>query len=464
MNTPPAILRFLAASLGMEEDAAGKEAVGRALAAAMRQEGLSDAASYEKLFSSSPDVRQRFIDAMVVGETWFFRDRGPFTYLARHSRELRNLCPGAPLRILSAPCATGEEPYSIAMTLLAAGVPPQAFSIDAVDVSLMALNRAREACYGSSAFRGNLGEDVAPFFETTRRGRRITDRIVRQVAFLHDNLVSPGSLAARGPYAVIFCRNLLIYLTAEARRRVYDLLDGLLIPGGLLFTGHTETIFWSQQGYLPIQWDRAFALSKPLESPAPKAAKKPAALKLPPAAAKSPPPGVHAAGPISAAAQYTSVVQTPAAQTPAAGAVQRRARPDQITTAVGTSDSSRKLQEARGLADRGDTAGALRLCEEDVRTFGPTAGTYCLMGVIRMADRDFNTAEDCFVKALYLDPGHYESLVHLSLICGRKGNEKKAALYRERAERQAGILRKAAQEAGKLSETRSDEDAELKTT
>lgn len=459
MSTPPFILRFLAASLGMEEEAAGKEAVGRALAAAMRLEGLSDAASYEKLFSSSPDVRQRFIDAMVVGETWFFRDRGPFTYLARHSRELRNLCPGAPLRILSAPCATGEEPYSIAMTLLAAGVPPQAFSIDAVDVSQAALARAREACYGSGAFRGNIGEDVAAFFETTRRGRRVTDRIVRQVTFLHDNLVSPGSLAARGPYAIIFCRNLLIYLTAEARRRVYDLLNGLLIPGGLLFTGHTETIFWNQQGYLPIQWDRAFALSKPLESPAPKAVKKPAALTLKSAAAKSPPPGVRAAEPISAAARHAF-----AAQTPAAGARQHPANPDEIKTAVDTSVTARQLEEARGLADRGDMAGALRLCEEDVRTFGPTATAYCLMGVIRMADRDFNAAEDCFVKALYLDPGHYESLVHLSLIHRQKGNEKKAVLYRERAERQAGILRKAAQEAGKLPETRSDENAGMKTT
>lgn len=458
MSTPSVISRFLAASLGMEEDAAGKEAVGRAVAAAMRREGLSDMQAYEKLFSSSQDVRQRFIDAMVVGETWFFRDRGPFTYLARHARELQSTRPDRVLNILSAPCSTGEEPYSIAMTLFAAGLAPQAFSVDAVDVSRGALARAGEACYGSGAFRGNIGEDVALFFETTRHGRRVTEQIVRQVTFLHDNLLSPGSLASRGPYAIIFCRNLLIYLTAEARRRVYDLLNRLLLPGGLLFTGHTETIFWNQQGYLPLQWDRAFALSKPVESPAPKAAKKPAALTLTPAAAKGRQPSVPAKGPISATHIF-------AAQTPAA--VEKRqhpARSDEIKADADKSVLARQLQEARGLADRGDMAGAMRLCEDYVRTFGPAAGTYCLMGVIRMADRDFNRAEECFVKALYLDPGHYESLVHLSLIYRQKGNEKKAALYRERAERRAGMLGKATEEPGKLSETRADENAGIKTT
>lgn len=457
MTTPPVILRFLAASLGMEEDAAGKEAVCRAVAAAMRREGLSDVEAYAKLFSASPDVRQRFIDAMVVGETWFFRDRGPFTYLARHSKEIRKLCPGTPLNILSAPCSTGEEPYSIAMTLLAAGIGPQAFSIDAVDISLAALARAREACYGSGAFRGNIGEDVASFFETTPRGRGVIERIVRQVTFIHDNLVSPGSLASRGPYAIIFCRNLLIYLTAEARRRVYDLLNRLLLPGGLLFTGHTETIFWNQQGYLPIQWDRAFALSKPVESPKQKAAKKPAALKSISAAAKSRRPGVPAASPIPAG-------DISAGETHAADKMQHLPKPDGIKADADKSLLDRQLQEARRLADRGDMTGALRLCEDYGRTFGPAAGTYCLIGVIRMAERDFKKAEDCFVKALYLDPGHYESLVHLSLVYRQKGNDKKAALYRERAERQAGTLTKPAEEPGKFSETRSDENAEIKAT
>lgn len=98
-----------------------------------------------------------------------------------------------------------------------------------------------------------------------------------------------------------------------------------------------------------------------------------------------------------------------------------------------------QIQEARRLADAGDTAGAARLCREYTRKFGPAAETYCLMGILSMAGQDLNGAEECFLKALYLDPNHYESLVHISLIYRQKGKETRAALYRERAERKATV-------------------------
>ncbi|MEE9912126.1 MAG: hypothetical protein K4571_10420 [Deltaproteobacteria bacterium] len=457
MNLPPAISRFVAVSLGMDEDAAGKGAVNRAVASAMRQEGFSDVQAYAKLFASSPDARQKLIDAMVVGETWFFRDRGPFTYLARHARELQNARSGGVLNILSAPCATGEEPYSIAMTLLAAGLPPSAFRVDGVDISQSALARARKACYGSGAFRGNIGEDVAGFFETTSHGRQVVSPVVRQVTFYHDNLVSPGGLAGRGPYAIIFCRNLLIYLIPEARRRVFELLDRLLLPGGLLFTGHTETIFWHQQGYLPLQWDRAFALSKPAISP-PKSAKKTTALK------STPPAAVRPCGLTAPAANPASPGKTFAAQSPmpAAGEKQKPVKPRAAAAGLNNSAGHEELQEARQLADRGNVTEALRLCEDYIRIFGPAAEAYGLMGVIRMAGHELDAAEDLFLKALYLDPGHYESLVHISLIYRQKGNEKKTDLFRERARRQADRQEKTREAPEKRSLTKADENVRIK--
>lgn len=142
MNTLPAISRFLTVTLGMAEDAVGQKAVSRAITAAMHREGVSDQKAYKRLFVSSEALRQRLTDAVVVGETWFFRDRGPFTCLARHALELRE---ARLLKILSAPCATGEEPYSIAMTLFAAGLQPSAFVVDGVDISIEALNKARRS-------------------------------------------------------------------------------------------------------------------------------------------------------------------------------------------------------------------------------------------------------------------------------------------------------------------------------
>ena len=90
MKTPPAIRRFIEEFLKIDEEAVGKGSVNRALQEAMREEGVSDPGVFEKRFVSSQEVRQRFINAVVIGETWFFRDRGPFTSLARHARELQH--------------------------------------------------------------------------------------------------------------------------------------------------------------------------------------------------------------------------------------------------------------------------------------------------------------------------------------------------------------------------------------
>ena len=437
MNGLSAIMEFLTHSLGMEPESAGKDAVQRAVASAMRHEGISNPRVYEKLFVSSPDVRQRLIDSVVVGETWFFRDRGPFLCLARHARTLHEARPESVLNILSAPCATGEEPYSIVMTLLAAGLPPSSFTVDAVDASALALEKARRACYLKSSFRGNLGEDIARFFETTPSGSKVTDAVVRRVAFHLENLALPGSLAGRGPYAIIFCRNLLIYMTSEARLRIFDRMDRLLIPGGLLFTGHTETNFWHQRGYSPLPWDRAFALTKP----APAASRGTVTSRNP-----DQPTSPEGKRRETAVLSTDTAVKGKTPIRPEAGERkapfeerQQPAKPGAAYADVKIPPTDLQIQEARRLADAGDTAGAARLCREYTRKFGPAAEAYGLMGILSMAAQDLRGAEEYFLKALYLDPGHYESLVHISLIYRQKGKESKAALYRERAERKAPV-------------------------
>jgi len=435
MKTPPAIGRFLDESLKMDEDAVGKGAVSRAIQEAMREEGISDPHVYEKLFVSSQDVRQRFINAVVVGETWFFRDRGPFTSLARNAREIQNDLSVNVLNILSVPCASGEEPYSIVMTLFNAGLAPASFSVDGVDISTRALDSARRASYGSGSFRGNLGEEFAGFFEVTPHGRLLSRQVVKQVTFHHANLLLPGSLEGRGPYAVIFCRNLLIYMTAGARREIFERLDRLLLPGGVLFSGHTETIFWHQQGYIPLPWDRSFALTKPVSSPASKKSSTASVVKPSPRTAR--PRDVHVPMeprrvsadrvPETGAPDFFPTMTLAAEKKKVAKTVRESVKPF----------IDEQFQEARRLADQGNMERAMHLCQECVQKSGPAADIYCLMGIIHMAGQDLKGAEDCFLKAIYLDPGNYESLVHISFLYRQKGDQGKAALYMERAGRQA---------------------------
>ena len=98
---------------------------------------------------------QELIDTVAVPETWFFRDRGAFIALARIALDaMVRRGPTDVLRILSVPCSTGEEPYSIAMSLLDAGLSPQRFQVEAIDISHRAIERARAGVYRRNSFRG----------------------------------------------------------------------------------------------------------------------------------------------------------------------------------------------------------------------------------------------------------------------------------------------------------------------
>ena len=431
MIIPASIEQFLTESLGLEEDTSGKGAVIRAVTAVMKRGSIKDLPAYEKLFTSSIEERQKLIDEIVVGETWFFRDRGPFDYLAVHAQNLiKALQSGGILRVLSAPCSSGEEPYSIVMTLLQAGLPPTAFTVDAADISVRSLDTARKACYGRNAFREPLGTNYEPYFLKADQGKQVAEFVSRQVRFIQDNLTTSHGLQGCGPYHVIFCRNFLIYLTPEARQRVFKHMDRLLLPGGILFSGHSETVFWHQSGYRPLRQERAFAFSKP-DLPVSTLSARPQKRKTPlmdPAclAHRSPKDGARPT----------------AARAPLAATLQKVKEKEKIVSCPPENEETlsvafweRRLREARMLADRGAMDEAVKLCRDYEKAAGPVAEAYCLMGLIHEAGNDVRLAEDYFLKALYLDPNHYETLVHTSLLYQQQGDARKATLYKERAER-----------------------------
>ena len=133
---------------------------------------------------ASPVELQALIEAVVVPETWFFRDREAFSTLARLVQEASPTAHADGVRrILSLPSSTGEEPYSIAMALFDAGVPADRFSIDAIDISAHAIAVARRATYGKNSFRGHDLGFRARYFDATATGHRLADRVRRPGAF-----------------------------------------------------------------------------------------------------------------------------------------------------------------------------------------------------------------------------------------------------------------------------------------
>jgi chemotaxis protein methyltransferase WspC len=405
-------------TLGLNTAAIGRAGIERIILEGMKRSGIPDPATYLERLSTSPEEFERCVEELVVPETWFFRDREPFILLKQR------LCgqwfpshPDETVRILSVPCSTGEEPYSIAMTLLESGIAPRQFHLDAADISRRALNAAGRAVYGKGAFRQPLTAAQETFFRETPGGRRVDEAVVRTVHFYRENIVDPRFLVGHEPYHIIFCRNVLIYLTEEARRLVLANIGRLLAPDGILFTGHAEVGILLQQGYTAVRHVRAFACMRtgigdvmPYRVPNPQICSHDTAWAGRPAATPVSPPEKRT---FSAAAIRDTVTPIPIPQTAAVGALHT---------------------EALSLADRGLFDEAATLCRQYLQEQQPHADVYCLLGLIHEAARRTGEAEECYLKALYLGPDHYETLIHLSLLYRKQGDDRKAALYRQRAE------------------------------
>ena len=397
--------KLLTDALGFNTAIVGQAGMERIVQAAMRRLGITDEAAYLELLARSPEEFENCLEELLVPETWFFRDQEPFSLLKQHLVSQISAQPNSQVRILSVPCSTGEEPYSIAMTLLEAGIHPDQFHLDAADISRRSLAAADRAVYGRSAFRQPLTKAQEAFFSGPPEARRLAETVVRVVRFQRANLIDPGFLAGQAPYHIIFCRNVLIYLTDEARRLAFAHLDRLLAPEGMLFTGHAELALLQQQGYGAVSHARSFACRRtPPGAMGDRFEICPPLPPLPPIC--PPPPRPHHSA-------------TPA--------------PTPIPSAPATEVSDLHAR-AVALADRGLFDEAAALCRQYLAEQPPRADLYCLLGLIHEGARRIDEAADCYEKALYLDPDHYETLIHLSLLRRQQGNGIQAARYQKRAE------------------------------
>ncbi|GIU12113.1 chemotaxis protein CheR [Shewanella sp. c952] len=191
-------------------------------------------------------LRTEVIDAMTTNETLWFRDRYPFellanTLLPNYSRL------GRPIKIWSAACSSGQEPYSLSMTILEhqqrrPGKLPSGASILATDLSPSMLERCKKAEYDNLALgRGLSDERKRQFFDTLPSGNMVIKNNVKQlVNFRAHNLLENYTLL--GKFDIIFCRNVLIYFSPEAKRKILRQFAAALNPNGILFLGASESI------------------------------------------------------------------------------------------------------------------------------------------------------------------------------------------------------------------------------
>ena len=183
---------------------------------------------------------------LTNNETYFFREAHHFECVARHvipslNGELRE----RPLRILSAGCSSGEEPYSLVMTLQAMGLEthlPHGWEIEACDLNPARLAQARDGAYEETSLRNCDEETRRRYF--TRDGNRflLRDRHRSGVRFFTCNLAAPIMPLGAARYDVILCRNLLIYFGEAAFMALIERFARAIVPGGYLMLGHSESL------------------------------------------------------------------------------------------------------------------------------------------------------------------------------------------------------------------------------
>ena len=381
----------------------------RAVRQRMEQTGFGDSAAY--LQALTPAEMTQLIELVVVPESWLFRD--PQAFYATVELVQERWARGRATRILSIPCAGGEEPYSMAMALRDGGVPKQAFSIDAYDLSPGCIERAQAGVYGRNAFRA---QDVAfrerYFTHVADDAYRIIDALREQVTFRQGNLLQFDTATCSRHYDVIFCRNLLIYFDKPTTRAAIANLSALLADDGMLLAGYAEVPSFCQNGFAPLQFRQAFALKK--EATPPAAVIQVAALPPPTRALRSVPPAPRPA---------------PARAAPAPAA---RPRPVPVQAPQPPADL---LAEARLLADRGQLREAGEKCHAHLARVPEAAEAYFMLGIINELAGKMDLADDYWRRCIYLQPDHYEALCHLSLLAERNGNHTAAATLKARAAR-----------------------------
>lgn len=449
-NQETAIEVLLKRSIGLEANSLGSQVIIGAVEQRCRAIGITDLALYYTKLLTNPLELEALIEGVVVPETWFFRDREPFNYLGQYIKTAWLANPSRVFKILSAPCATGEEPYSIAITLLEAGLSPTNFRLDALDISKVALTKARQALYSSNSFRGEDHSFRDRYFHPVGSSYQLEESIAATVNFQQGNLLDlnlnlnldPNLAQQQGFYDVIFCRNVLIYFDLRARTKTIEHLHYLLKPKGLLFVGHSETgQISTSPKFTSIPHPLAFAYQKI----------GPSSLPSKPTPANTPHPLFSSPSKITP----TIISQTPGDRS----LLPLPTRPQNLITNSPSKSPDKSLDKsldqlldkpskessknilintlanARDLADRGQLDAAIIACEIYLQENRTSAEAHYLLGELHQAQGKLEQAELNFERAIYLNPHLEEALVHLALIKEQQGDLDRAAIIWQRVQR-----------------------------
>ncbi len=240
----------------------------RRVADCMTRSHSDSFASYMTLLRWNDGEIERLINSFTVNETYFYREEHQLRCLG--SSMLPEIVgsrrPGDLVRIWSLPCATGEEPYSIALWLLENWRLVDAYNVEIVgsDIDSDALIAAAEGIYGERALSRLPDAVASSYFGPPIDGmRQIIGDIRESVKLTQANLIDADSMAAQGRFDIVFCRNVLIYFDDAARLTAAHHLYAALNPSGFLCLGHTESMARITDLFAVRRFDDAVVYQRP---------------------------------------------------------------------------------------------------------------------------------------------------------------------------------------------------------
>lgn len=386
------LLDLLHQRIGLDAGSLGERVLDDAFAESRASLGVADDEALYGKALTQPQAFAEIVERFVVPESWFFRAGDQYADLVRFAREQRDR---RPLRVLSLPCASGEEAYSAVIALVENGLPPGEIEVLGIDVSNAAIERARAGIFRSSALRGQPMPDL--WIQSRAGGFAVADGIRQCARFRVGNALDPGLLESGESFDVVFCRNLLIYLHPQARGRLLKTLLAALAPGGLLLAGQAEALnnlsneLQPYEGGCPLSYVRI-----------------PAATALP-------------TKEISAAPGPRIVEPAPREPAPP------RRDPPPATPSIEWSPQA--------LADAGRLEEARDACRLHLQTHPEDIDMMFLLGLVESARGDLAAAEQAFAGVCYLDRNNVAAMDHRIALAERQNRPEVADDLRRRRQR-----------------------------
>jgi chemotaxis protein methyltransferase CheR len=417
---------FLESQMGLHFPRVRWRDLERGIIAASRESGYAQAEAYFRWLLAAPLTRaqiEMLASHLTVGETYFFREKRSLDILEQHILpELFRARAQTEkhLRIWSAGCCSGEEPYSIAMMLdrLIPDFENWNVTILATDINPQFLHKAAQGVYGAWSFRDTPGWLKEQYFTKRQDGGfEIQPRIRRMVTFSYLNLAEdayPSLVNSTNAMDLILCRNVLMYFAQEKARKVIDKLQRSLVDGGWLITSPAETSTVLFSAFTAVEFPGAF-LYRRMANAGPRTV-----------AVRHPVPWYDGEATAPHAPELAAFSVTQSAFTPE---VLHEAGGEQATESEDSPEHDERETpqcKARACADEGRLAEASAWCEKAIAADKLNPAHYYLLATIEQERGQNEAAERSFGRALYLEP--YFALAHFSLgnLCLSGGRQREA--------------------------------------